>query len=1003
MNGRLGSFVAVFAFASSVGGGSLRAQDLSLEEILAGATDCANVQCTISSQAQPRVGFFSDVFVQADSTVDAGKVSSALSMWNQCNGGAGGKAPTFGTSAPSGSSSYYTVSVTVQPLNAAGDGHCGTRSGNHITIYNFTEVGGQQFPCGDAALTLAHELGHWLGLSDSPNCPDCSDNIMTWLYSNGANLQGRSVQPEDCQKVDENWNMRGEPGGPDPGDRIGRLGGICERVPELCVDANGSPGGNTPWWGYPETSPTYACMTATVTGCAGSDCSSETTTYCSLRFQPVLTANVNPDELSVLGPVTELDLPSGPVHDNWTITGRAFQNPYGVARVALWVDEQPVAATPVYGQASSVGCGGDPNCPNVGFTAVLDTRTLTNGPHLLSAVSADARGTRPGPTRVDIPFEVSNCLDTTPPSVAWSAPASGSTVVGTTTLQATASDNVGVTQVEFYLDNVRLGTDAASPYAFGWNSGAATAGAHQLKAKAYDACGNVAATAQVPVTVVLDTGLPTVSITTPTAGANVRGTLTVAATAADANGVSKVEFRVDGSLVASDTTVPYSFAWNTSALSAGSHSLVARAYDTSNNVGNSAAVSVVVDNRAPNLNVEVPAASAAVSGSAVQVSGWATDATRIAALAFQLDGAPLSLNAAYTYGLSRSDVCTAVPTGDANCPNVGWRAFFDSTRLADGSHTLTTIATDGAGNTFSMQRVFSISNPPNPPTGLAATVLSATSVRLNWTDASGNETQFEVQRRLFPSGAFVAIAATAANVVTYTDNAAAAGTSYEYRVAAKNSVGSGLSNVVSVTTTQIPPVAPSGLAASYNTSTRQFTLTWSDNSNNEQGFAPQFSYSGSAFSDLVNPVGANVTSYVSGANPPTGSYQFRVRAYNAAGSSAYSNTVSLIVAQPQPTTSIAWIQPAESSWGPAGTLTAAGYAANGTGNVTLVWRERSSSGIWGNWVTVGYAATVSPDTTWSNTISSGNPTNKCHWFDAYTVYSGVTSATFHFTGAAGCP
>ena len=389
---------------------------------------------------------------------------------------------------------------------------------------------------------------------------------------------------------------------------------------------------------------------------------------------------------------------------------------------------------------------------------------------------------------------------------------------------------------------------------------------------------------------------------------------------------------------------------------------------------------------------------------------------------------------------------------------------------------------------------------PAAPSSLAASPQSATSIALTWADNSNNETSFEVQRRTLPSGAFGVLASPAANAVSYTDTSAAGSTSYEYKVRAKNSAGfSSFSNVATATTGQTVPAAPSGLAATYNTTTRQFTLTWIDNSTNEQGFAPQFSFSGSAFSDLINPVGANVTTYVSGANPPVGSYQFRVRAYNAGGSSTYSNTVSLVVSNPSngasyvgcytdaatralpaqlggtthtiescklaaynagyqyagvqyggycfggntlgytqvsnvecsmpctansaqlcggiwrnsiystgyvppaAATSIAWIQPAENAWGPAGTLTAAGYATNGTGNVTLVWRERSSAGVWGPWNTVGYAATVGTDTTWSNTISSGNPTNKCHWFDAYTIYSGATSPVFHYTGWTGCP
>ncbi|HXU30535.1 MAG TPA: fibronectin type III domain-containing protein, partial [Thermoanaerobaculia bacterium] len=187
---------------------------------------------------------------------------------------------------------------------------------------------------------------------------------------------------------------------------------------------------------------------------------------------------------------------------------------------------------------------------------------------------------------------------------------------------------------------------------------------------------------------------------------------------------------------------------------------------------------------------------------------------------------------------------------------------------------------------------------PAAPSSLAATPQSATSVALSWADNSSNETNFEVQRRMLPSGAFGVLVTTAANVVSYTDTSAAGNTSYEYKVRALNSAGgSTFSNVATATTGQPLPAAPSGLAATYNATTRQFTLTWIDNSTNEQGFVPQFSYSGSAFSDLA-PVGANVTTFASGANPPVGSYQFKVRAYNATGSSGYSNVVSLLVINP---------------------------------------------------------------------------------------------------------
>ncbi|MBK6727006.1 MAG: proprotein convertase P-domain-containing protein [Xanthomonadales bacterium] len=76
--------------------------------------------------------------------------------------------------------------------------------------------------------------------------------------------------------------------------------------------------------------------------------------------------------------------------------------------------------------------------------------------------------------------------DTTPPTV--SASVSGSS--GTITLNATASDNVGVTGVEFLIDGVSRGSDSTSPYSLAFNSTALANGSHTLTARAADAASN---------------------------------------------------------------------------------------------------------------------------------------------------------------------------------------------------------------------------------------------------------------------------------------------------------------------------------------------------------------------------------------------------------------------------------------------------------------------------------------------------------------------------------
>ncbi|MGZ8783433.1 MAG: S8 family serine peptidase, partial [Gaiellaceae bacterium] len=124
-----------------------------------------------------------------------------------------------------------------------------------------------------------------------------------------------------------------------------------------------------------------------------------------------------------------------------------------------------------------------------------------------------------------------------------------------------------------------------------------------------------------------DTTPPTTSIGSPTSGATVGGTVTVSASASDNVGVSRVELYVDGSLHSTDTSSPYSFAWNTATVANGGHSLQTRAHDAAGNVGSSASVSVTVGNTTGGGNLianggfEGSAASWTLSGNAYWSNG----------------------------------------------------------------------------------------------------------------------------------------------------------------------------------------------------------------------------------------------------------------------------------------------------------------------------------------------------------------------------------------------
>jgi hypothetical protein len=117
-----------------------------------------------------------------------------------------------------------------------------------------------------------------------------------------------------------------------------------------------------------------------------------------------------------------------------------------------------------------------------------------------------------------IEYNTGSTGDTTAPTVSISAPTAGATVSGTTTISATASDNVGVTSVGFYVDSTLKSTDTASPYSYSWVTTSYTNGAHSIYAIAYDAAGNSKQSTTVSVTVSNTVTIPTLTSGVATSG-----------------------------------------------------------------------------------------------------------------------------------------------------------------------------------------------------------------------------------------------------------------------------------------------------------------------------------------------------------------------------------------------------------------------------------------------------------------------------------------------------
>ena len=91
--------------------------------------------------------------------------------------------------------------------------------------------------------------------------------------------------------------------------------------------------------------------------------------------------------------------------------------------------------------------------------------------------------------------------DTSAPTLGAVDAGAGMTVDRTVTISVTANDNVGVTEVRFFVDGNQIGSDTSSPYSVDWDTSAETDGDHVLRAEAEDAAGNVGQSADLTVTV----------------------------------------------------------------------------------------------------------------------------------------------------------------------------------------------------------------------------------------------------------------------------------------------------------------------------------------------------------------------------------------------------------------------------------------------------------------------------------------------------------------------
>ncbi|MFC1717863.1 Ig-like domain-containing protein, partial [Candidatus Poribacteria bacterium] len=301
-------------------------------------------------------------------------------------------------------------------------------------------------------------------------------------------------------------------------------------------------------------------------------------------------------------------------------------------------------------------------------------------------------------------IQASTGPDTIPPVVTITSPLPDSEVSWIIGIAADVSDNAGVewiSDVEFYADGVLVGNDTIAPYFSAWDTRTVEDGSHTIEVKAYDLGGNIGVDQISVVVINADMTPPTVTITGPLPGSEVSGTITIATTVSDntgVEGITNVEFYVDGALSGNDTTHPFSYSWDTTTVSDGSRTIEAKAYDEAENMGTDQ-VSVMVNNVdtiPPTVTITTPAAGSEVSGTTTVVAS-VSDNNGVAAITnvdFYMGGVLKGSDTAYPFSCS-----------------------WDTTTASDGSCTVEAKAYDEAGNMGAGQISVTVNNADTiPPT-----------------------------------------------------------------------------------------------------------------------------------------------------------------------------------------------------------------------------------------------------------------------------------------------
>lgn len=282
--------------------------------------------------------------------------------------------------------------------------------------------------------------------------------------------------------------------------------------------------------------------------------------------------------------------------------------------------------------------------------------------------------------------------DTTPPTLSSII---ASSITRSSAAISWSTNESSDTQVEYgattsYGSSTTLNTSGISSHSVSL-SGLSAGTLYHYRAKSRDTAGNLAVSVDLTFTTsaALDTTPPVVSVTAPLNNATVSNSITISATASDpavsgalTSGLANVVFKVDGIVLVTDVSSPYSATLNTATLSNGTHTITARATDNASNLSALATITVTANNSVappptPTLTVVL---SASPNTGAAPISGVSLTAA--------LTGTAAG-NSNYYFYCNRNDTTT----GTSTPPEVKYASDPNNPKTASSLCSYTTAGT----------------------------------------------------------------------------------------------------------------------------------------------------------------------------------------------------------------------------------------------------------------------------------------------------------------------